>query len=291
MAFFVGIVFGVIYVISEIRGRQQLERMLASRITSLREDVANSKAPCLDKDGNMQILPGQDERDLIEEFDRHRSLLQTLSTSGVQRTADSFPEIRNNVQHVLRNGADKSATTAGESSGDIPWYYFITRCSSDLLLSWVVIFSGTIGAVIAAIRKQRELGLHPRDLAFGFAAGFITVLAIRGGKNVMVIQIADVSFTLNPYASAFLGLMAGLFTEKAYLLLRKFVDKLVDGVEKTFNLNEVNGDPGPAGPGSADDESKPPEKTPPDGKPSEKITVPLGVDEPGPDAAGDRDES
>ena len=107
--------------------------------------------------------------------------------------------------------------------------------ASDLLLSLVVIMSGAVGAVVAALRATRALSLA--DLGFGVAAGFITLLAIRGGKNVFMVGNEDVSFYLNPYSSAFVGLLAGLFTDKAYGLLRKFVDKLVKGVEDSFQLN------------------------------------------------------
>ena len=123
--------------------------------------------------------------------------------------------------------------------------------ASDQLLSLVVIMSGTIGAVIAAIRAKRVLS--PTDIGFGVAAGFITLLAIRGGKNVLVVSNEDVSFYMNPYSSAFFGLLAGLFTDRAYELLRKFVDKLVKGLEKTFELNP---------PPSADDDSPKPDQSP-----------------------------
>jgi len=289
MTLLVGIVLSVIYVISEVRGRQQLERMLVSRIASLQADVANSEAVIVPENGAAAESPRQEKRALIERFGRDRALLQTLSVSGTTNATGSLPAIRDDVQHVLENGA-ADTKTAAEGSDDGISIISVSRYSSDLLLSWVVIFSGTVGAVIAAIRKQKELGLSPRELAFGFAAGFITLLAIRGGKNLMVVQMDDISFTLNPYASAFLGLLAGLFTEKAYLLLRKFVDKLVDGIEKTFNLNEINGEEEPAA--SDDSQTKTEEKQTPDenvsdSQPLQQATAPPDADEAAADGAGE----
>jgi hypothetical protein len=57
----------------------------------------------------------------------------------------------------------------------------VPTASSDLLLSIVVIVSGTVGALIAAMRQQEPLTI--RNLALGLAAGFVTFLAIRGGKK------------------------------------------------------------------------------------------------------------
>jgi hypothetical protein len=98
---------------------------------------------------------------------------------------------------------------------------------------------------------------RPTDLAFGVAAGFITLLAIRGGKNVFLLQSEEVSFYLNPYSSAFFGLLAGLFTNDAFQVLRKFVKKFVVSLERTFELptGEDAESPGSRSPSDTDESS------------------------------------
>lgn len=96
--------------------------------------------------------------------------------------------------------------------------------SSDLLLSLVVLFSGTVGAVITAIRKDRKVNL--RDLGQGLAAGFATFLVVRGGKSILLLE-ADPMLLVNPYNTAFFGLLAGMFTELVYELLTDYAEELV----------------------------------------------------------------
>ncbi len=255
-----GIVLSVLFWVGEVRGRQKLEQFLTSQVSHLQADLAEGKGDSGNDDGDGPSA-SSDRRTQLQKFRQQLGRLQTLAVSGSDQEQITLGTIRNDVYELLddrrpaNNGhgeiePQRSSITATVS---VWWQFFLPRyMASDQLLSLVVIMSGTIGAVIAAIRAKRVLS--PTDIGFGVAAGFITLLAIRGGKNVLVVSNEDVSFYINPYSSAFFGLLAGLFTDRAYELLRKFVDKLVKGLEKTFELNDD--------PRDADSDSPKPDQTP-----------------------------
>lgn len=67
-----------------------------------------------------------------------------------------------------------------------------------------------------------------RALALGIATGFVVYLAIKGGKHVFLLQMQTEVVAFNPYGSAFAGLLAGMFTEKAYQLITIIVDDFAD---------------------------------------------------------------
>lgn len=111
--------------------------------------------------------------------------------------------------------------------------------SNDKLLGIILVCCGTLGALIIAIRRrlaavdQRYDGIG-RYLLMGFVAGFIALLAIKGGKQVFVNQIDSGSQFFNPWSAAFLGIITGLFTDRAYSLLLLFVDRLEERVRLVF---------------------------------------------------------
>ncbi|MDA0810621.1 MAG: hypothetical protein O3B68_21725, partial [Planctomycetota bacterium] len=253
-----GIVLSVLFWVGEVRGRQKLEQFLTSQVAHLQADLAEGKGDSGNDDGD-SLSKNSDRRTQLQKFRQQLGRLQTLAVSGSDQELITLGTIRNDVYELLDDrepAGDKQPKIEPQpssitSSVSVWWQFPLPRyMASDQLLSLVVIMSGTIGAVIAAIRAKRVLS--PTDIGFGVAAGFITLLAIRGGKNVLVVSNEDVSFYMNPYSSAFFGLLAGLFTDRAYELLRKFVDKLVKGLEKTFELNE---------PPSADGDSPQPDQT------------------------------
>lgn len=104
------------------------------------------------------------------------------------------------------------------------WSLGIDLLSSDKLLAIAVITCGAIGALIAMFRA--EGGLSMKILLLGLSAGFITYLAIKGGRHIFLIHGSGEFPVFNPYGSAFAGLVAGLFTEKGYLVLSHLVEEL-----------------------------------------------------------------
>jgi hypothetical protein len=101
---------------------------------------------------------------------------------------------------------------------------WIGRQNSEILLAIIVCLGGLVGSLIAGFRTAA--GTIHRDVPLGIAAGFVVYLAIKGGKFVFLLQTQDTSFAMNPYGCVFAGLLAGLFTEKAYELLTALIDEL-----------------------------------------------------------------
>ena len=100
----------------------------------------------------------------------------------------------------------------------------LRQMSSQALLAFLIIFCGGIGSLIAGLRSERGYATV-RPLALGLSSGFVALLAIKGSKFLILIQAPSGTFADNPYGTAFLGILVGLFTETAYDLLRFFVDK------------------------------------------------------------------
>ena len=96
--------------------------------------------------------------------------------------------------------------------------------SSDQLLAIVVLGCGSIGAMISSLRANESLSL--RAFILGLASGFVTYLIIKGGNHIFLLRAQGEIVAYNPYGSAFAGLLAGLFTEKAHQLLSFLVDDL-----------------------------------------------------------------
>lgn len=109
--------------------------------------------------------------------------------------------------------------------------------SNDALLALAVTFCGAIGAVVAGLRTQKFAGLA--NIALGLAAGFIAFLALKGGKSLFIIQVTTTQLPVNPYASAFAGILVGLFTERVYEVVSKLFDQAADRAtgEDTNNTN------------------------------------------------------
>jgi hypothetical protein len=98
--------------------------------------------------------------------------------------------------------------------------------SSDLLLAIVVIGCGAIGSVMGGLRSERRL--TTRLFSLGLAAGFVTFLTIKGGRYVFLVQSEGPDIAFNPYSSAFLGIVVGLFTDRVHQLLSDLVDQFIE---------------------------------------------------------------
>lgn len=114
----------------------------------------------------------------------------------------------------------------GEVRGFSEFYVPDLLSSSDQLLAFAVMACAAIGAMIAALRGNGLMTL--RALALGIATGFVVYLAIKGGKHVFLLQMQTEIVAFNPYGSAFAGLLAGMFTEKAYQIINSFVDEVAN---------------------------------------------------------------
>jgi hypothetical protein len=58
------------------------------------------------------------------------------------------------------------------------------------------------------------------------------------GQHLFLVTSPGVRIPANPYSSAFAGLLAGLFSDKAYKVLSSLVDNLASQVQNTAGANE-----------------------------------------------------
>lgn len=149
---------------------------------------------------------------------------------------------------LVSNGTVESVepNKANVQIGVGPFYYLRTsQFSSDILLSFIAVFCGGIGSVIAGLRKKDDFTAL-RDVILGLASGFVVYIVLRGGKYVFLLQQGEV--TLNPYGFALSGLLTGLFTERAYGILILLIAALEKHLQKA--IGEDQGDtPNPSEPG------------------------------------------
>lgn len=208
----------LILCISELHGRRsfdsQLEKLTTSRDLSM--TLANG-ATTAQSDRRTQI-------------DAVRAKLQLLSHAGARDFDESLPGLGYQLRGLLSQSQSEP-----KSERSFAFYWppdWVMRWSSDALLSFVVMVSGTVGALMAGLRANGRFRI--RDFALGLAAGFVTFLAIRGGKSVFLVDGGDTTLMLNPYNSAFLGVLTGLFTDLAYELLRDFAQEIVRRLRSAF---------------------------------------------------------
>ena len=86
--------------------------------------------------------------------------------------------------------------------------------------------------MIASFRKTGRLIWN--GVIFGLASGFIVFLSIKGGRHIFLLQTQGLMPQFNPYTSSFLGLIAGMFTERTFRFLGQVVDAVFDKLKKVL---------------------------------------------------------
>ena len=104
--------------------------------------------------------------------------------------------------------------------------YFLSYLPSDILLSVLMISCGVLGSLFVGLREGAPAPMLRAPI--GAAAGFISFLIVKGGKFLFLVQAVGSDISINPFASAFAGIVAGLFTERAYRVLERVFDRLSD---------------------------------------------------------------
>lgn len=242
---------GTFMALSEISSRQQYELLLTSNLTHLRDELA--KHPTEANDPKPNAMSNQQR---LELYEQNLQDIRQLVIVGAYSESHTLAEIaaRTNGRrgHANPSEGTKSPLKSGDSNATdaLKWWSWLrvwVHFSSEFLLAMVVVACGTIGALIAAMRTQggRER-LTSRalvqNLVMGFSAGFITFFAVRGGKSVFLLHGDAPTFTSNPYTTGFLGLIAGLFTDRAYTVLMKAVDELQKKIEQVITSSNDEGD-------------------------------------------------
>lgn len=232
---FLTVVYTAIFSISELAARETVLTLLNARVAALKSDfVEQNKNPDLgtsqEKNGEHTQLQYLKE-DTLEEIKFTESLkrdLQTLIAVGSEDRSFSLRFIQGKFGQRA-----PAASEPRESSNPIKSFISassqpILLQSSDQLLAFAILACGAIGSMVASLRAGQSMTL--RAFVLGLASGFVVYLAIKGGKHLFLLQAQGELVAFNPYGSAFAGLLAGLFTEKAHQLLSAIVDDFVERV-------------------------------------------------------------
>jgi hypothetical protein len=260
---FVAVVIAIL-AISEIQKRQQFIQIVGSRIDEVQQELISQSTlpsvpkevrqnPAADQTESATRLPSEtDLTDQLRKLHRIKTDVHLLVATGATASKQKLEGIRDRLLKLdpLLEESPAGTQLLRERAG---WFYWIEdlvlaisdsvavllalleRWSSDLLLSLVVILAGSIGAVVAAMRAGVLFTF--RELGLGLAAGLITFLVIRSGRSIFIMQTNGATFVLNPYTSAFFGMAAGIFTDRAYRLLMAVISKLISKIREAFELD------------------------------------------------------
>ena len=235
-AIFVTVTYFAIFAICEVAARDLAIAHIDTLVDG-RRAIYMEKAGRADPDASATKLLAeitwlQDKKVALQSLvmvgTTHSDTLLTAIQRGLvvdPRRADQLPEmgfVKNIVGDVLRVGSQVGLGLA--------------TLSSDMLLAIAVMACGAIGAMITTLRGGAKMTVQ--SFCLGLAAGFIVFLAIKGGKHLFLLQSRGDIAAFNPYGSAFAGLLAGLFTEKAYAALADIVDEFIGRLRSAARRDE-----------------------------------------------------
>lgn len=214
--------------ITEIAARGNYLGYLEGRVRADNEELAQNASNGVDKLTSDAISSLRKSRD----YNKHlKGKVESLISVGADNSSQTLIAIRKASENsFFEPGASKPYTT---NSVFYIIQVYINRLNSDYLLAIAIMTCGAIGASIGAIRTNRKFAW--RSLLFGLSAGFIVFLAIKGGKHIFLLQEQGQIVQFNPYSSGFLGLIAGMFTEKTFELLTLVTDSIFNKVKKVID--------------------------------------------------------
>ncbi len=276
---------------SEVQGRQQLVANIQGRMDESQQRIVSAGE-------NANATPANDPKSELQRLYEIRSAANVLIATGAESERHTLNGLKRRLLRIGMDSDSAPATGDLDAAGLVARHVFFIRYqSSDLLLSFVVIVAGCIGAIIAAMRDDNVFTF--KDLGLGLGAGLITFLMIRSGRAVFLLNPGGTTFVLNPYTSAFFGLAAGLFTERAYGLLTELIDQVIERLKVAFIDNG-------SGTSESRTQSKTTERTPSyssdqssatpsapssEAAPDASTTAPEGVTSEEHDAASNEDET
>lgn len=242
-----------IIAISEIAARESVLSMLTGRIVTLKSEFVERNrteisipAESGPTDISIPVKPESSDRArLLREIESYESLkrgLIFLIAQGSSHPALSLNTIQQfEIYDFTKDWQRQISKDRYERSSNFTSvsYEQFLLLSSDQLLAIAIMACAAMGAMIAALRGNGLMTL--RALTLGIATGFVVYLAIKGGKHVFLLQMQGEIVAFNPYGSAFAGLLAGLFTEKAYQVLTTIVDEFADRL-RVVSTGKKDGD-------------------------------------------------
>jgi hypothetical protein len=242
------IVATAILAIAEVAARQQFVSFLSARIEAIKAEIVDltrdnvsGPAPAASSKAVDYVHNLREQLRFLQRVKADTDSLIAIGASSDEETLTGLRRREAETSPFFKRAASEEKGPMSESLRkvrSIPGHVLsvmgleVDRLSADHLLALAVITCGAIGALIAGIRGEKRLTL--RYLSLGFAAGFVTFLAIKGGKHVFLVTSGSDPAFFNPYSSAFAGLLAGLFTERAYQLLSSVIDQFAKRLESAM---------------------------------------------------------
>lgn len=242
------VAFTAVFAIAEIAARESVLSMLSGQISSLKSEFVEqnrngsaaaattatfampTSSAAADRVVPIRIDRATEERASmlfeIKSLERLKRSLQTLIALGSDSPIFSLRAIQRAFNMQVSASRSGTAQDTPDASFALESFMTLHLLSSDQLIAIAIMACGAIGAMIAALRGGEPMTL--RALSLGLASGFVVYLAIKGGKHVFLLQSQGELVAFNPYGSAFAGLLAGLFTERAHQVLSTLVDDFVE---------------------------------------------------------------
>jgi len=194
--------------LDELTARQKLLNLVNEKIQKQQGDLAALPASAIGTDAVVGAMRGR-----LALYDSVRTATQLLIASGGSTRSDEVIALRSILQ-----GRGKPARLGARI-----WMIREVRLlSNSTLLIILLTVCGAIGTALASARRKTHFTMY--SVGMGMAAGFITYLAISGGKEVLLVGASSDDIIVNPNSSAFFALMAGMFTERAYGMLTSLMD-------------------------------------------------------------------
>lgn len=228
----VSIVAMALWAVSEIAERQQYSALLDAEIQSAKAAISEEKARDYDNGSNAKVEFGAIQKLLL--LERSKADLNSLVATGTNSYSQTLPGIRARLRSQITGEEPENVDFL--RLPPINYLEFIGlnpyTMGADHLLALAVIMCGSTGALLSSIRKRKFQILT--DLTQGCLSGFVTFLALKGGKHLFLISTVVDTAAFNPYSCAFAGILAGLFSERAYLLLGSVVEQVAGRIEQTL---------------------------------------------------------
>lgn len=239
------VAFIAVFSIAEIAARESVLSMITGQISTLKSEFVEQNRNSATE---IQVVNSTQTKAQPSTVSNSRLDMVNEQRAGLLKEIRILELLKRNLQTLIALGSDSPDFSLRSVQKEFNQYFASTRSASaqanafstfvlqssasllllstDLLLAIAIMACGAMGSMIAALRGDGAMTL--KSLSLGLASGFVVYLAIKGGKHVFLLQSQGDIVAFNPYGSAFAGLLAGLFTERAHQVLSTIVDDFVD---------------------------------------------------------------
>jgi len=182
----------------------------------------------------------------INRYQNFKNSAISLYRNGAEYYEETLNSILRDERHFL-HGTDTLKFSKLEHKflnnlfeKKISSYFFnIKYVNSDFLIALIIISCTILGSLIGSFRSYETISI--KNIALGIGTGFITFIAIKGGKSVFLLEFYQTDpVPLNPYSTAFAAIITGLFSDKFFGILTNVVDKVSKQIENSITPADNN---------------------------------------------------